>query len=150
MEHIILSSPTHYTPDERKQSQHKANESARQRLASFSSTPGLDLSWGRRQHYGSSLQALGCACIMTLCPLLVIFYWVALSSFRGSLTAAWCAMWTMGPIRFCLVHAPQGDFNVHLCYVGWLLFQAGLYQFLPGRASVGQLTPAGNISASVV
>lgn len=145
MDPIILSSPTHHAPTDIPQPPEKANGSARPRLASFSSTRDSSISWGRRHHHGSWLHALGCASIMTLCPLLVIFYWVALSSFYGSLTAAWQTMWAAGPINFFRSHAPKEDFRVHVAYAGWLVFQAGLYQFLPGQLSVGQLTPAGQL-----
>jgi 7-dehydrocholesterol reductase len=142
MEPIVLTSSTHCDTNKINQLQDKANESIRQPLYSLSST---HIPWGRRHNHGSSLHNLGCACIMIFCPLLVLFYWISLSLFHGSLTAAWHAMWTMGPMRFYWLHTPRGEFNVHLCYIGWLLFQAGLYQLLPGRSSVGQLTPAGNL-----
>jgi 7-dehydrocholesterol reductase len=145
MDPLILPSPTRHAPTEIPQSLHKLNESAPPRLASFSSTRDSSISWGRRQHHGTWLHALGCASIMTFCPLLVIFYWIALSSFHGSLVAAWKAMWTVGPIRFVWSHAPQSDYRVHVAYAGYLLFQAGLYQFLPGKLSVGQITPAGHL-----
>jgi hypothetical protein len=145
MEPIILHSSTHPTPAEPSQSQDKASHTQRPRLASFSSTRKTSISWGRRQHHGSWVHALGCASIMTFCPLLVIFYWIALSSHHGSLMAAWQELWTVGPISFFWSHAPRGDYRVHYSYAGYLVFQAALYHFLPGKLSVGQLTPAGHL-----
>lgn len=142
MDAIILPSSAHHAPTEIPLSQDKVSGSARPRHASFSDS---SISWGRRHHHGSWLHALGCASIMILSPLLVIFYWVALSSFHGSLTSTWQAMWAAGPVSFFWNQAPKEDYRVHLCYIGWLLYQAGLYQFLPGKLSVGQLTRAGHL-----
>ena len=145
MDPIILPSSTRHAPTELCQIQDKTNGPTRPRTASFSSTRKLSISWGRRQHHGSWLHALGCTSIMTLCPLLVIFYWVSLSSHHGSLMAAWQEIWTVGPFRFFWRHAPRSDHRVHIVYTCYLLYQAGLYQFLPGKLSVGQLTPAGHL-----
>lgn len=145
MDSVILPSPTRHAPVELSQSPDKANGLVRPRIASFSSTRDSSISWGRRQHHGSWLHALGCASIMTLCPLLVIFYWVALSSYHGSLMLAWQEMRTVGPISFFWSHAPRADYRVHVAYAGYLVYQAGLYQLLPGKLSVGQLTPAGHL-----
>lgn len=145
MDPIILPSPTHHAPKETPLYSDRTTGLARPRLASFSTTRDSSISWGRRHHHGSWLHAMGCASVMTLCPLLVIFYWIALSSFHGSLFAAWQAMWAASPIRFFQIHGPRADYKVHYGYAGWLLYQAGLYQLLPGKLSVGQLTPAGHL-----
>ena len=144
MDPIILPSPIRYAPFETPQYADKSG-STRPRLASFSATRDSSIPWGRRAHHGSWPHALGCASIMTLCPLLVVFYWVALTSFQASLPVAWQVMWTVGPVSFFWSHAPRADYKVYVAYGSYLLYQAGLYHLLPGKLSVGQLTPAGHL-----
>ena len=144
MDPIIFPSPTRHAPAVIPRSPEKIGL-ARPRHASLSATHDSSISWGRRHHHGSWPHALGCASIMTLCPLLIVFYWVALSSFHASLMEAWQAMWTVGPVSFFWSHAPRADLKVHLAYGCYLVFQAGLYQLLPGKLSKGQLTPAGHL-----
>lgn len=144
MEAIILPSPSLHNSIDTALPE-KVNGSARPRLASFSTTRDSSISWGRRHHHGSWLHALGCASIMLCCPALVISLWISLSSFNGSLSAAYEAMLQVGPIHFFAKYAPRPDFNVTAGYGVWLLFQVALYQFLPSKLSTGQLTPAGNL-----
>lgn len=144
MEGIIL--PSRHGATETPQLTDKPNGSVkRPRLASFSQTRDSSISWGRRHHHGSWLHALGCAAIMLLCPCLVIFLRVALSSFHGSLSAAYNALLDFGPANFFLLYAPRPDSKVTLGYGAWILLQVALYQFLPSKLNTGQLTPAGNL-----
>lgn len=117
----------------------------RARLASFSTTRDQSISWGRRHHHGSWVHSLGCVSIMTLSPLIVIFYSITLLQFEGSLTSAFKSMAIIGPVNFFCQHAPRGNLGTNVGYGTWLLFQAILYQFLPTKLSTGQLTPAGNL-----
>lgn len=146
MQSIILPSPanhgivnTSHPPEKNKVGAKRA------RLASFSTTRDSTISWGRRHHHGSWLHALGCGMIMCLCPTLVIFLWISLSSFEGSLTAAYQTLVGFGPGTFYVYFAPRADLKVSLVYGAWILFQAALYQLLPSKLSYGQLTPAGNL-----
>jgi 7-dehydrocholesterol reductase len=82
---------------------------------------------------------------MILCPLLVIYYWIALSFFNGSLLATTAIMWEMGPLAFFRWFAPRPDWRVSFSYGGWLACQAAMYRFLSSKISMGQLTPAGNL-----
>ena len=50
-----------------------------------------------------------------------------------------------GPILFFWNRGPKQDYQVHLYFGAWLLYQAALYQFLPTKLGVGQLTPAGHL-----
>ena len=101
--------------------------------------------WGRRSHHGSWLHSISCAGIMLLSPQIVIFYWIALSSFDGSLSATYQAMLAAGPVNFAIERYPRADMNVMAGYAAWLLFQAALCNFLPSKISTGQLTPAGHL-----
>lgn len=102
--------------------------------------------WGRH-HRATWLGALGCVGIMLLCPCLVIFYWIALSTYSGEMTSAFQDMIRTTPIAWFQAHIPRGSMRVSLAYCAWLFFQAALYQFLPcGRnLSLGQPTPAGYV-----
>jgi 7-dehydrocholesterol reductase len=82
---------------------------------------------------------------MVLSPSLVVFYWISLSSFHGSINMAWQLMLEMGPINFFRTYAPRPSVEASIGYGAWLLFQAALYLFLPSVISTGQLTPAGNL-----
>lgn len=147
METIILPSPTLHGEIQAIQPQEKSKtiSAKRPRLASFSTTRDSSISWGRRHHHGSWAHSLGCLGIMVLCPCLVFFYWIALTSFRGSLTAPWQLMWESGAIKFFWTYAPRPTIKASIGYGAWLLFQAALYQFLPSALCTGQLTPAGNL-----
>lgn len=123
----------------------KIDRSTRPRLTSFSTTRDNSISWGRRHHHGSWAHTLSCLGIMVLCPTLVIFLWISLSSFDGSFSAAYNSMAEHGPVRFFMHFAPKPNGTTSLGYVAWLLFQVALYQFLPSELSSGQLTPAGNL-----
>ncbi|KAM0154704.1 hypothetical protein ACHAQE_007094 [Botrytis cinerea] len=131
MESIILPSPGLHDVIETLQQDAPDKSNAtlnRARLASFSTTRDSSISWGRRHHH-----------------VIVIFYWIALSRFEGSLTSAYKSMAMIGPVNFFWQHAPRGNLRTNIGYGTWLLFQAILYQFLPTELSTGQLTPAGNL-----
>lgn len=87
MERIILRSSTrHDTIDA-----FLENDEPTKRLgvdSPFSTSLETTLSWGRQSHHGSWLYAIGSACVMILSPLLVIFYWIAFSSYEASLISA--------------------------------------------------------------
>jgi 7-dehydrocholesterol reductase len=119
---------------------HKAGNHLRTRLSSFKADSNLN--WGR-SHNGSLSTAIHCTSIMLLCPVLVIFTWVALEDFGGSLVAAFSQLLLMGPFEFAAQYAPSVSGSAVAGYTSWLLFQAALYTFLPSKLSTGQLTPAG-------
>ena len=77
------------------------------------------------------------------CPVLVIFTWVALEDFGGSLWTALSQLLLIGPFNFAIQHTPLISRKELAGYSAWLLFQATLYTFLPSDLGTGQLTPAG-------
>ncbi|KAI1003624.1 7-dehydrocholesterol reductase [Podosphaera aphanis] len=107
--------------------------------------PGAEINWGRRSHHGSWGHFLVCASIMFFSPLVVIVYWVALSSFNGSLLDTVSTAYNLGLIGFLSRYGPRPDSTVATYYGAWVIFQALLYQFLPSKLNVGQLTPAGHL-----
>ncbi|KAH7412849.1 ergosterol biosynthesis ERG4/ERG24 [Cadophora sp. MPI-SDFR-AT-0126] len=116
-------------------------KSRRQSLSTPSTTTSL---WGRRYHHGTWLHSISCLCIMLSCPCLVIFYWISLSSFNGSLFNAGISIFDLKPSKFISTYAPRLDATVTLWYFAWLAFQVVLFQYLPTKISTGQLTPAGH------
>ena len=60
----------------------------------------LSGSWGRRHRHVTRIHTLGCAIITLLCPCLVVFAWIVLDRFSGSIIEAAEAIWELGPITF--------------------------------------------------
>lgn len=50
-----------------------------------------------------------------------------------------------GVDTFYVRYGPELSIAVVMAYACWVVFQALLYQFLPGKLSTGQLTPAGHL-----
>jgi len=141
MEQIIL--PRTNPPDEPLSAEAlKAGSHLRTRLSSLKAESNL--SWGR-SHTGSFSQSLYSAGIMLLCPMLVIFTWIALEDFGGSLFATFSAALSLGPLNFAGRYVPHASLEGYVGYCAWLIFQAALYTFLPSQLSTGQLTPAGHL-----
>lgn len=74
-----------------------------------------------------------------------MFLWITLEHFDGSLSTALLGLWAEGPASFAIRFAPRMSFKACIGYLIWLVFQANLYTFLPGRNNSGRLTPAGNL-----
>jgi 7-dehydrocholesterol reductase len=102
----------------------------------------LDVNWGRahRPTWSASFSCLG---IIILSPLLVIFSWITLSQYQGSLLNSTIAMYAEGPWQFVARYGPTPSLQAFGVYTIWVLAQSALYNYLPARLSTGQLTPAG-------
>ncbi|TVY20055.1 7-dehydrocholesterol reductase [Lachnellula arida] len=100
--------------------------------------------WGRahRPTWSASLSCLG---IIILSPLLVIFSWITLSQYQGSLLKSSIAMYADGPWQFVARHGPTPSLHAFGVYTAWVLTQCALYNYIPTRLSTGQLTPAGHL-----
>jgi 7-dehydrocholesterol reductase len=120
----------------------KAGSHLRTRLSSLRAESNL--SWGR-SHAGSFTQSVHSAGIMLLCPVLVVFTWIALEDFGGSLFATSSAALSSGLRNFATRYVPHSSLKGYAGYSAWLIFQATLYTFLPSKLSTGQLTPAGHL-----
>jgi 7-dehydrocholesterol reductase len=104
----------------------------------------IDLNWGRA-HKPTWSASFACLGIVVLSPLLVIFSWITLSQYQGSLLNAAIAMCSEGAWPFLVQHSPTLSFQAIGVYALWVLTQAVLYNYLPARLSTGQLTPAGHL-----
>jgi hypothetical protein len=144
MEPIILPSAPHHAPNDVSHSPNKSNGSTKPRLASFSTSRDASINWGRHVQ-GSWMHALGCFSIMLFCPLLVIFFWITIRFYHGSLMDTLDGVREFGIVDFYQYFTPIANLQVSMYYGGWLIFQAALYKFLPSEISTGQLTPAGHL-----
>ena len=100
------------------------------------------MNWGRA-HKPTWSASLSCLSIMMLPPLIVLFSWITLSQYHGSLLNATIAMYSMGPWQFVAQYSPTPSLPVFGGYTIWVLAQSVLYNYLPAKLSTGQLTPAG-------
>ncbi|KAL5344998.1 hypothetical protein ACLOAV_009951 [Pseudogymnoascus australis] len=102
----------------------------------------LDVIWGRphRPTWSNSFSYLG---IILLSPLLVIFSWITLCQYQGSLLDSTIAMYAEGPWQFVARHGPTPSLHVVGVYTAWVLIHSVLYNYIPTRLNTGQLTPAG-------
>ncbi|OAX85062.1 hypothetical protein ACJ72_00563 [Emergomyces africanus] len=100
--------------------------------------------WGRRSDVPRLRSVLSLA-IMMACPAAIVFWYVALQHFEGSLLSAFVALRNQGFVAFFHEYCPVPTLRSVFVYGTWVLFQALLYSFLPGSTHEGQPTPAGNV-----
>ncbi|KAK2793751.1 hypothetical protein FQN52_000703 [Onygenales sp. PD_12] len=101
-------------------------------------------SWGRRTD-APRIQGIMSLGIMVACPLFTLFWYIALQNFDASLLSALFALWDEGFVDFFRQYSPCPNRDIVFVYGAWVLFQAVLYTFLPGKICEGQPTPAGNV-----
>ncbi|CAG8957335.1 hypothetical protein HYFRA_00010759 [Hymenoscyphus fraxineus] len=146
MESIMLPSPVdvlhHTSPLQEKEALSSKNQT---RLSTISTACENSCNWGRRNHHGSWLHSLGCLGVMCLAPLLIIYYFITLNHFQGSISLSSKLLLEIGPFSFFRIYFPQASSKATFGYTVWYLFQVALYLGLPGQISTGQLTPAGNL-----
>lgn len=80
--------------------------------------------------------------LVTTSPLLLCFYLVAYQDFNASLSSAAAALISEG-FHFFLSRLPSATFSSIAAYLGWVLFQAALYIFIPAPQHRGPRTPGG-------
>ncbi len=114
------------------------------KLSSSAINTDAKVVWGRWAG-GSWLVTTACGGITLLCPLLVIFLWIAMENFDGSLFATLSALWSTDLTSFAARFAPHSSVRAFIGYGSWLVFQAALYTLLPTKSGSGQLTPAGHL-----
>ncbi|KAJ3360719.1 hypothetical protein GGF32_008115 [Allomyces javanicus] len=99
--------------------------------------------------------------IVAFCPLLVVYFYVAIASFGGALSApalylaldtppTWALPTSGIPLAATVLDRawavlPAFDAYAIKLTAAWILFQAVLYQFLPSPIGYGQMTPGGNL-----
>ncbi|KAJ1988546.1 hypothetical protein H4R33_002392 [Dimargaris cristalligena] len=106
--------------------------------------------WGRSRDVSRRV-VLSTLTLLLLCPLMVIYFWLACTHYQCSLVAPYTRLSTLfhaadplfGPILRSQL--PQPSVEAALLFAGWLVFQGLLYAFLPGPVGQGQQTPAGHI-----
>lgn len=90
--------------------------------------------WGRNSA-PSWLTILLSTLVMVCSPIFVIIVWNWCHRYGGNLLAL-----LVGGLAF-----PKFNLESLFIYVEWVLFQAALYLYLPGKIAYGQQTPAGHI-----
>lgn len=104
-------------------------------------SPSTVVEWGRRKRANSStgLKAIG---LMLSAPLFTVLVAINMENHHGdirrlvdyeTLTTFWC------DIR------RENLLQLHQIFAGYLVFQAILYNFLPGPSNTGQYTPGGHL-----
>ena len=102
----------------------------------------IEESWGRKAR-ASWWASIASTFIVIACPLWLFWNWIGLEYFEGSYTSELIALRNKGFASFAVQYFPRPSWEATAGYAIWLLFQAALYQYLPGPTSTGQLTPAG-------
>lgn len=99
--------------------------------------------WGRRKRVSafSGLLSLG---FMVACPLSVICLYVCIRDFDASFVNAACTLVSYGVPGFFIQYTPWPRLESFIGYTSWLLFQAFLYFWLPGKTVTAPPTPGGN------
>ena len=100
--------------------------------------------WGRTSNAGQN-HNLSALFLITMPVLLVHLNWVALEHFNGSLSAEIGPITSQGLIKFARSYFPQPSTAGFLGYGAWILLQALLYNYLPGKLCFGQRTPGGHL-----
>jgi 7-dehydrocholesterol reductase len=104
----------------------------------------VESSWGRRSK-ATWTASLGALFIIVFVVCWVGTNWVALEYYGGSLRSVAQAALKQGLVSFTIQHAARPTMRASIGYLTWVIFQAFLYSYLPGKLSYGQLTPAGNL-----
>ncbi|CAK9290272.1 unnamed protein product [Gordionus sp. m RMFG-2023] len=108
-----------------------------------------NLTWGR--HFKSKnktekyITLTTTLMILIFCPLLVVYYWTSCANFNCSIISPTLMLSKYGPRYFYHKYCPHFDALSFSVIIGWYIFQALLYAFLPGKLTTSQLTPAGNL-----
>jgi 7-dehydrocholesterol reductase len=104
--------------------------------------------WGRTGKELSTMTILGVSTLFAICPLMVVYFWMACDQYG-------CSLWT--PIDMVMRkgmtsvvlktvfwdHLPIPTVKATQIFIGWMVTQALMYAFLPAKTAFGQLTPAG-------
>lgn len=109
----------------------------------MTATTTTTVQWGRSQA-PSTFTIFMSAGIMVLCPVLVILVWFTMHRLDGSLVRLARMLLAGQPITHFL---PTLSWTATKMLLGWLIFQAVLYQLLPAPLAYGQKTPAGHVLA---
>ena len=103
------------------------------------------LSWGRSSVRRSWLRSTLAASPVVLVPLATLTVFITLAEFDGCLSSFLAQGLDEGFVNLAIKYGPRPTYASSLAVFGWVLFQAALYQFLPGPICSGQRTPAGHL-----
>ncbi|XXH01827.1 Transcription initiation factor TFIID subunit 12 [Hypoxylon texense] len=101
--------------------------------------------WGRYSTGRSWLRSALAATPVVLAPMALLILFITLYQFDGSLPVLYLALKHQGLWSVIDAYRPRFDLHTTLAYSCWIVFQAVLFQWLPGPRSIGQRTPAGHV-----
>jgi 7-dehydrocholesterol reductase len=99
--------------------------------------------WGRRTE-ASVTTTIVSGFMIVWCPVWVTINWICLEYFDGSIVSFLTAVWSTDRVdTFIFQRLPHFSWNDILMYSAWIMLQALLYYWLPGKLCHGQRTPGG-------
>jgi hypothetical protein len=104
---------------------------------------GAAVEWGRKSKADVTNKVVALTLIL-FCPILLLLNSITLDRYGGSLYDAVASL-SEDPLRFAQVHSPSATLAEFIGYGAWILWQAALYTYLPGKQCSGQLTPGGYV-----
>lgn len=122
----------------------KTSQSAPDVTASAVKQAADAVSWGRTT-CPKWFATIGATALIIFCPIWIWLNWAALEHFDGSLMAAIHSVYSPGPPCLTWQYIHSHSHATAAGYMAWVVFQALLYHFLPGKTSRGQQTPGGNV-----
>lgn len=102
-------------------------------------------SWGRAHERNTFKHQMMSVLFLLFCPLCVLVANVIMCEYQGSILSFLQATANGSIYRSLTAYDFQFDQSALTAYTTWVLFQAALFQYLPGKDSLGQQTPGGNI-----
>ena len=102
------------------------------------------VTWGRTRE-ARWTNNVGACMVVVMAPLWMTFNWIALEYSGGSLLSALRLILLSNPVVSARRYFPQPSLPAAFGYAAWVLFQALLYRYLPGKRCFGQRTPGGHL-----
>jgi len=108
--------------------------------------PAVPAIWGRTGAGRSTFHSLLASSPIILAPLTSITTYIVLDTFSGSFTEFFSAVARAdrGFLRVCIDHGPRLSVKGIYAVTAWIVWQAVLFMYLPGRQVLGEVTPAGH------
>ncbi|TLD22148.1 hypothetical protein PspLS_08178 [Pyricularia sp. CBS 133598] len=107
--------------------------------------PHKNAAWGRAHQRNTFKDSLISALFIILSPFFVLVVNIILYEFQGSIYSFSQAVTDGNIDQILLSYNFYIDQNAVIAFVSWVLFQAILFQYLPGKYSTGQQTAGGNL-----
>ena len=100
--------------------------------------------WGRTRE-ACWTASVGAGLMVALSPIWMYINWVTLEYFNGSISSTLKVIITTNTIDFVQTYIPRPSLRGAIGYLVWILIQALLFRYLPGKQCFGQRTPGGHL-----